>query len=223
MSHMTFVVDLNRCVGCVGCNAACKEIHHVRIGSYWNRVLRVGPTPKYEGAKFPDIEWYYLPVQCQHCDNPTCVTVCPTGASYVAEDGTVQIDAEACIGCQACLPACPYGARHYNEDALVVEKCTLCKDVTDEGGIPQCVSQCVGLAKWYGDIDEDPSMESFRGGYEKTLGEVVAPFTADQVHTLPDSGNGPSIRYILRNKVWQTEGVDFTVMQGGHGMALPNY
>ena len=223
MSQHTLVVDLNRCIGCMGCNTACKTVNEVPIGNFWNRVLRVGPYPKYEGATFPDVDWYYLPMQCQHCASPECVQVCPTGASVKLDDGTVQIDAEQCIGCQACVPACPYGARYLNEDKNVVQKCNLCKEITDEGGIPQCVSQCVGLAKWYGDIDEDPSMMSFRGGYEKTLGEVGAPFTEDDIYTVPDEGNGPAIRYILRNKVWQADGIDFTVTQGGHGFGLPNY
>lgn len=222
MARKTLVVDLNRCVGCMGCNAACKTVNEVPIGNYRNKILRVGPYPQYEGAVFPDVEWYYLPTQCQHCENAPCVEACPTGASFKAEDGTVQIDAEACIGCQLCMPVCPYGARYLNEAVGVVDKCSLCADITAEGGIPQCVSQCAGLAKWYGDLDEDPSMLSFKGGYGAVLGETVRPFTEDQVYALPDSGNGPSIRYILRGKVFQM-GEDFTVTQGGHGMGLPNY
>ena len=137
MSQHTLVVDLNRCIGCMGCNTACKTVNEVPIGNFWNRVLRVGPYPKYEGATFPDVDWYYLPMQCQHCASPECVQVCPTGASVKLDDGTVQIDAEQCIGCQACVPACPYGARYLNEDKNVVQKCNLCKEITDEGGIPQ--------------------------------------------------------------------------------------
>lgn len=203
MAQNTLVIDLNRCVGCMSCNSACKTINGVAIGTFWNKVLRIGPTPKYEGAQFPDIEWYYLPIQCQHCENPECVNVCPTGASYKAEDGTVQIDQEACIGCQSCMAACPYGVRSLNEDDMVVEKCTLCQEQISEGELPQCVSQCVGLSKWFGDIEADPSMLSFRGGYEATLGDTVAPFTEDDVYTLTDFNNGPTVRYILRNKAWQ--------------------
>lgn len=221
MAHNTIVIDLNRCIGCMGCNTACKTVNSVPIGNYWNRIVRVGPFPSYEGANFPDVDWYYLPVQCQHCEDAPCVNVCPTGASFKAEDGTVQVDPESCIGCQSCVPVCPYGVRYMNEESLVVEKCTMCKDITAEGGIPQCVSQCAGLAKWYGDLDDDPTMLSFRGGDELTLGEACMPFTEDEVHTVPDSGNHPSIRYILRGKAWQDD-VDVTLVQGGHGMGLPN-
>lgn len=205
MAQNTLVIDLNRCVGCMSCNAACKMNNDVPIGMFWNKVLRVGPIPRFEGAVFPDTDWYYLPVQCQHCENPECVNVCPTGASYKAEDGTVQIDAESCIGCQACLSACPYNVRTLNEETSVVEKCTLCKDSIDEGELPQCVSQCVGLAKWFGDIEEDPSMMSFRGGYDSTLGDTVAPFAEENLHKLADLGNGSSVVYILRNKEWQEQ------------------
>ncbi len=222
MAHKTIVIDLNRCVGCMACNTACKTVNEVPIGNFWNRVLRVGPYPSYEGAVWPDVEWYYIPIQCQHCEDAPCVSVCPTQASYIAEDGTVQLDPAACIGCQSCVPVCPYGVRYLNEEKAVVEKCNMCKEITDEGGLPQCVSQCVGLAKWYGDLDEDPTMMSFKGGNNAVLGDTCAPFTEDQVYTLPDSGNHPSIRYILRGKAWHDE-EDFTLTQGGHGMGLPNY
>ena len=125
--HYAIVTDLNRCVGCLACSAACKTVNNVPIGNFWTKVLRVGPTPKYEGAQSPDVEMYFLPLQCQHCANPECVKVCPTGASVKRADGTVQIDKEKCIGCQFCVMACPYGVRYLNEAERVVEKCTLCE------------------------------------------------------------------------------------------------
>lgn len=203
MTRYAMVIDINRCVGCMGCNAACKTVNNVPIGSFWNKVLRVGPTPCYEGAVFPDTEWYFLPVQCQHCENPECVKVCPTGASHVAEDGTVQIDKAKCIGCQFCVMSCPYNVRYLNEEERVVEKCTMCQQQVTQGVLPQCVSQCAGLAKWFGDLDEDPTMMSFKGGGDLTLAESAREFTEDDLHHLPDVGNGPSFIYILRGKQWQ--------------------
>ncbi|WP_165046287.1 4Fe-4S dicluster domain-containing protein [Adlercreutzia sp. ZJ138] len=203
MAHNTLVIDLNRCVGCMSCNAACKTVNNVPIGSFWNKVLRVGPTPMYEGAKFPDVEWYYLPLQCQHCENPECVKVCPTGASHVLEDGTVQVDKSKCIGCQFCIMACPYGVRYLNEDEGVVEKCTMCEQQVAQGVLPQCVSQCVGIAKFFGDAEADPTFMSFRGGYNTTVADSCREFAESDIHYLKDVGNGPSIAYILRNKKWQ--------------------
>ena len=77
-------------------------------GSYWNKVLRIGPNPRTKGGQWPDVYTYFLTVQCQHCENPECVKVCPTGASHKLEDGTVQIDKSKCIGCQFCAMSCPY-------------------------------------------------------------------------------------------------------------------
>lgn len=221
MTHFTIVTDLNRCVGCMSCNTACKTINEVEIGNYRTRVLRMGPFPRFEGANFPDVDWYYLPMQCQNCAAAPCVDVCPTGATFYDENGVVQIEAENCIGCQSCMSACPYGARYLKEADSVVDKCSLCADLVAEGGMPQCVKECVGLAKWYGDIDADPSMMSFVGGYEKTMGEVVAPFEDGDIYHLPDVGNAPTAAYILRGKEWQMD-KDFTVTQGGRGFGLPN-
>ena len=122
------ITDLNRCVGCLACSVACKAVNNVPIGSYWNKVVRVGPNPIPGGSgQYPDVYMYFLPISCQHCENPECVKVCPTEASHVAEDGSIQIDKEKCIGCQFCVMACPYGVRYLNEEEKVVEKCTLCE------------------------------------------------------------------------------------------------
>ena len=203
MARNTLVIDLNRCVGCMSCNAACKTVNNVPIGSFWNKVLRIGPTPMYENATFPDVEWYYLPLQCQHCKDPECVKVCPTGASHVLEDGTVQVDKAKCIGCQFCAMACPYGVRYLNEEERVVEKCTMCEQQTSQGILPQCVSQCVGIAKFFGDVEADPTFMSFKGGYNTTVKESCREFGESDIHYLNDVGNGPSIAYILRDKKWQ--------------------
>ena len=139
MTQLAIVTDLNRCVSCLNCMVACKEANDVPIGSFWIKILRIGPNPAYEGAQYPDVEMYYLPVSCQHCEKPTCVDVCPTGASHKTANGTVQVDKEHCIGCQFCVMACPYGVRYLNEDEGVVEKCTRCYQKTEEGELPACV------------------------------------------------------------------------------------
>ncbi len=128
MANYAINTDLNRCTGCLACTVACKAINGVDVGNFWIKTLRVGPHPIEGGSgTFPDVEMYFLPVQCQHCENPECVSVCPTGASHIREDGTIQIDKDKCIGCQFCAMACPYGVRYLNEEERVVEKCTLCE------------------------------------------------------------------------------------------------
>ena len=170
MSQYAVVTDLNRCTGCLACTVACKAANGVPVGNFWIRSMRVGPVTKEEGGQFPDVDMYFLPMQCQHCATPECVTVCPTGASIKTENGTVQIDKEQCIGCGACLSACPYGVRYINEDSNVAEKCTLCSQLVEQGELPACVAQCGARARFFGDLDQ-----------------------------LPDTGNAPSNYYILRH------------------------
>ena len=201
------ITDLNRCVGCLACSVACKAVNNVPIGSYWNKVVRVGPNPIPGGSgQYPDVYMYFLPISCQHCENPECVKVCPTEASHVAEDGSIQIDKEKCIGCQFCVMACPYGVRYLNEEEKVVEKCTLCEQKLSQGELPQCVSQCGGNARWIGDTEA--GYESFEGsedplGKRRKMVEFMEPFTDADVHKLPDVGNKPSYSYILRDHHWE--------------------
>lgn len=208
MARMAIVTDVDRCVGCHACTVACKVMHEMPVGRYWNRVLRIGPNPKEGGSgNWPDVEMYFLNLSCQHCATPECVSVCPTGATIKAENGTVQIDPNVCIGCESCIPACPYGVRYLNEDTGVVEKCNLCQDIIDSGEVdlPRCVSQCCGMARWYGDLDE--GIETFRGPRGETLGDYLEAFTDEQVYKLEDSGNGPEFLYICRTAQWRPENI----------------
>ena len=204
MTQFGIVTDLNRCVGCLACMVGCKMVNDVPIGNYWNKTLRIGPNPKTEGAGPDQVDLYFLTVQCQHCADPECGKVCPTGASHKLEDGTVQVDKEKCIGCQFCAMSCPYGVRYLNEEERVVEKCTLCEQKTAQGELPMCVDTCVGLARWCGDM-ESGDYAQFSGPLGKKMGEVVDEFSEEDVHTLPNVGNNPSFRYILRDMTWQGE------------------
>ncbi|MBQ6454187.1 MAG: 4Fe-4S dicluster domain-containing protein [Coriobacteriales bacterium] len=201
MTQYSIVTDINKCVGCFACCTACKAVNNVPIGSFWNKVLRIGPNPKYEGANYPDVEMYYLVVQCQHCLKPECVAGCPTGASQKMADGTVQIDKEKCIGCQFCVMACPYGVRYLNEEERVVEKCTLCEQKIAQGELPQCVAQCGGYARFFGDLDK--GIASFMGPRGETVAEALKAYSESEVYALPDVGNGPTMRFIMRGRKWQ--------------------
>ena len=205
MTQYAIVTDLDRCVGCLACSVACKVVNGVPTGSFWNKTLRIGPNPKEGGSgQWPDVELYFLNVGCQHCAEPECVKVCPTEASHIAADGTVQIDKSKCIGCQFCAMACPYNVRYLNEEEGVVEKCTLCEQKIAQGELPQCVSQCGGMARFFGDLDQ--GLEGFEGaengGERIKLGEFALPFDESDVHHLPNVGNNPSFAYILRGHEW---------------------
>lgn len=203
MTKKAIITDVNCCVGCLACSPACKALNGVPIGNYWNKVVRVGPNPIPGGSgQYPDVYTYFLCITCQHCEDPECVKVCPTEASHIAEDGTVQIDKEKCIGCQFCVMACPYGVRYLNAEELVVEKCTLCEQRLNQGEVPACVAQCGGNARWVGDWDE--GLESFVGsldsdGSRRRMMDFVEDFDPKKdLYKLPDAGNKPSFSYILR-------------------------
>lgn len=182
----TLVIDLDRCIGCKGCEVACKQENNVDLGVYFNKVLTVGPNGKY-----PDLEMYFLPTVCQQCEDPECVKVCPTGASFKREDGIVLINKEVCIGCKYCMMACPYGVRSFNPEKGVVEKCTLCVQLQAIGEKPACVKNCPGKARFFGDLN-DPDSDVSR---------VLRNAGEGAVHVLPDVGNHPTARYILHKKI----------------------
>ena len=97
MTQLAICTDIDRCVGCLACSVACKVVNGVPVGNFWNKTLRVGPTPKAGGSgQDPDVEMYVLNIQCQHCANPACVHVCPTEASYKAADGSWKGGMEIC-------------------------------------------------------------------------------------------------------------------------------
>ncbi len=117
-----------------------------------------------------------LPVMCQHCEEPPCVDVCPTGASFKRADGIVLVDKHICIGCRYCMMACPYKARSFIHEPIVnqkswaprgkgtVESCTLCVHRVDTGRIPACVEACAATgnkAIIFGDL-KDPESEISR-------------------------------------------------------------
>ena len=184
----TLVIDLDRCSGCDSCVAACKMENQMNLGVVRNHVSAVGPV-----GTFPDIEMYWLPMQCQQCENPQCVAVCPTGASYRdPETGYVLIDKDKCIGCQYCLYGCPYGVRQMDEEHGVAQKCTLCSQITADGSdVPACVHNCNCGARFFGDYD-DPDSDVCR---------EMAKYPEECIHALPDPGNAkPLTRYILSPK-----------------------
>ncbi len=202
MTKLGMTISLERCVGCHTCSLACKMQNNIPEGILWNRVLTKG-SDKIDGAvgSYPDLSRVYLPVACQHCENPACLKVCPTGATYKDDAGRVEINYENCIGCRMCMAACPYNARSFNwEDPVrvpdfnygdkevpvrskgMVEKCTLCKERTDRDELPMCVRCCPGRARTFGDLD-DPDSEVSRLIREKNAYVLLEEKgTQPQVH-----------------------------------------
>ena len=100
-------------------------------GTFFNRVQT------FEVGEFPQTQTVHFPKSCLHCEDPPCVPVCPTGASYKRpEDGIVLVDYDKCIGCKYCAWACPYGVRELDEHQKVMKKCTLCVDRIYDPALP---------------------------------------------------------------------------------------
>jgi Fe-S-cluster-containing dehydrogenase component len=182
MTRLSMLIDLQRCIGCYSCNIACKQENDVPPGVFRNQVFTVGPVGEY-----PNVQSYFLPRPCMHCEDAACVKACPTGASYQRGDGLVLINADKCIVCGYCAWVCPYGARQVNEVAGRMEGCNLCVQRIDAGQEPACVHHCMGKARMFGDMD-DPNSE---------IAQYLAANQERAFHLLESKGTKPRVVYLL--------------------------
>ena len=178
MPRYAMAIDLSLCVGCAACAVACKMENEVPPGVFnlWIREREVG--------EYPNLVVEFRPEQCLHCENPPCVPVCPTGASYQTKDGLVLVDPKKCIACGACIAACPYDAR-YLHPAGYVSKCTFCAHRLEKGKVPACVETCPTYCRTFGDL-EDP---------ESPVAKALK--AAERVDVLrPEQGTRPKLFYL---------------------------
>ncbi len=180
MAHYGMLVDLSMCAQCSGCTVACEALYGRPPGESGVHLR------SYERGQFPSVKRITLPVQCMQCQNPPCVAVCPTGATYQDKaTGTVQIDESRCVGCRYCMTACPYDARQYDQASGVVVKCTFCVQRVAEGKEPACVETCIGHARVFGDLTDPTSDVSL----------AIAERHAIRLN--PELGIRPSVYYVF--------------------------
>jgi len=207
------VMDVRKCLkdeGCDKCLQACHQSHNVPtladprhdIKWIWKEPFKqafVSAESAYANVEFADRPTL---VFCNHCNEPPCVRVCPTQATWKRGDGLVMMDWHRCIGCRYCMAACPYGSRSFNwQDPRphirqinsdyptrtrgVVEKCTFCEERLAKGQSPACVEACEEKALVFGDL-EDPGSE---------VRELLRSHFA--LRRKPELGTQPEVYYIL--------------------------
>ncbi len=173
-----FVIDNRSCIGCHACSTACKSENEVPLGVYRTWV-------KYtEAGTYPNNQRHFQVTRCNHCTNPPCARICPTGAMYQRDDGIVEFDSDACIGCKACMQACPYDAIYIDPESHTAAKCHYCAHRLDVGLEPSCAVVCPTHAIIAGDMD-DPDTE---------ISKILA---REKVSVRkPEQGTAPKVFYI---------------------------
>ncbi|MFC1735939.1 sulfate reduction electron transfer complex DsrMKJOP subunit DsrO [Candidatus Hydrogenedentota bacterium] len=213
-------VDIKKCKaseGCTECSTACHYVHNVPEIQEKRHEVKWIWTESY-GRVFDNHENPYvneklkalsIPVLCNHCENPSCVRVCPTKATFKRKDGIVAMDFHRCIGCRYCMAACPYGSRSFNwfdprgvdtngkpfirevygkfptRTKGVVEKCNFCIERLVRGNDPACVEKCPNGALVFGDVN-DPGSD-----IRKALANSHA------TRRTPELGTDPQVYYVV--------------------------
>ncbi len=191
------LIDTTKCAsGCTDCVSACQTENGLPTTT---RPTDAQWIRKIEIKEIKTGRTHSLPMMCQHCAEPPCVDVCPTGASFKRADGIVLVDKHICIGCRYCMMACPYKARSFNHEPVTdqkpdvprgmgtVESCTMCVHKVDRGEQPACVQACAAAghgAIVFGDLN-DPNSE---------IARRVAQYPARQIRE--DLNLNTGVRYL---------------------------
>ena len=204
-------IDVAKCQkqeNCTKCTAACRQAHNIpslpdpRHDVRWVWKDSFSHALPNQADEYSSLASVPVMVMCNHCENPPCVRVCPTQATFKREDGIVAMDYHRCIGCRYCMAACPYGSRSFNwQDPRpyianptadfptrtkgVVEKCNFCSERLSTGRAPACAEACPEKALTFGNL-ADPNSP-----IRQLLG------SRRHIRRKPELGTNPKVFYIV--------------------------
>ena len=186
------LIDLTKCIGCRGCQVACKQWHNLpsestsynkeftnpQNRSAYTWTLIEFQTTEYEGKP----AYTFTKTSCLHCEEPACQSVCIAGAIKKQESGAVTIDADKCIGCRYCQVGCPFHVPKYEYDKWFPKmlKCNLCNDRITAGLKPACATTCPTGAITFGEREELLTLakERIAKGGEKYINHIYGEHEA---------------------------------------------
>jgi len=189
--------DVEACIDCGGCVVACKRTWDIPRDEQ-----RISISTMFEGEQADPMSLNTnsgealnqdampgetsIPMQCYHCEDAPCVSVCPTDALQKSDDGFVQVSEDLCVGCQYCLSACPFGAPQFPDadsgtanivgTGGIMDKCTMCEERQNVGKGPACAEECatdailVGTAEQISSEMEKRDTEPF---FNDTAMEII--------------------------------------------------
>jgi formate dehydrogenase iron-sulfur subunit len=233
------LIDVSKCIGCRGCQIACKQ---------WNDLPAVPSTSSGTYQNPPDLQastwtlvrfqevsdrneavkWLFRKDSCMHCTDAACVNLCPAGARFRTDSGAIGTDDEKCIGCQSCVAACPFGKPRYSEETNKAYKCKLCAERIQANLPPACVKACPTGALMFGEKQEMLKLASNR---VKELGGDASVY-GDKFF------GGTHVVYVLEEKVsrynalpakpkvassaifWRAFKTPFGILEAGAGLGV---
>jgi formate dehydrogenase iron-sulfur subunit len=182
MARKALLISPELCIGCRGCQTACKSWNQLPATKTVNKGTFENPpdlTPNlYNRIRYVEVpseanmvRWLFVSQRCMHCEDAGCMRICPApGALFRTKEGAVAFNKDKCIGCKLCVAGCPFDVPRYDENNKV-SKCHLCSDRIAEGLSPACAKTCPTGAIAYGDRDELMA-KAKKAGYEKLYGEA---------------------------------------------------
>jgi len=161
IKNMAILTDITKCIGCEECVEACRTYNALPEEKPWRWVKKIDDL---SSARWTTIERKhyetgdrFIKLQCRHCLDPACVSVCIVGAMKKTPEGPVIYDKDICIGCRYCMIACPWEIPRYSWEDRVpyIQKCDMCYErVLNESKPPACVEACPTGATIFGERDE---------------------------------------------------------------------